>query len=323
MPLRAPTFLNSLIGNRSNLILAMVVGLSSCGPKKAEVVGEPSPQTDPALFKIGSITVSESDLTHHLKEQEAGRTDEATRKKALKELAGRAQLVQASLDANLDRDPFVRAEIARILANRFKEQILFPKLKSISAPLPEARLRELYQANESRFRSNEKRQIAVLWLNGGKDQNRIKQYEQKLGAARDWYFKNSDLDKQPEQGFSMLSVDYSEHPASRYQGGVVGWLEREGGMDSWTKAVAEIAFSLEKPGEVSAVIVRNEGVFLVRYMALSPAILRPFESVSDELEKAEISRMRQQAEVEFMKSLAEKHPVQNLAPAEAGLPPEN
>lgn len=293
------------------MTLTMVIGLSSCGPKKAEVAVETSPQTDPALFKVGSITVSESDLTHHLKEQEAGRTDEATRKKALTELTGRAQLVQASLDANLDRDPVVRAEIARILVNRFKEQRLVPKLKSISAPLPEARLRELYQANESRFRSNEKRQIAVLWLNGGKDQNRIQQYEQKLGAARDWYFKNSELDKHPEQGFSMLSVDYSEHHATRYQGGVVGWLERGGGMDSWTKAVAEIAFSLEKPGDVSAVVVRDEGVFLVRYMALSPALLRPFEAVSDELEKAEISRMRQQAETEFMQTLAEKYPVQH------------
>lgn len=297
------------------MILAMVAGLSSCGPKKAEVAGQMSPQTDPPLFQVGSITVSESDLAHHLKEQEAGRTDEATRKKALKELTGRAQLVQASLDADLDRDPFIRAEMARILANRFKEQMLFPKLKSIAPPLPEARLRELYQANQSRFRSNEKRQVAVLWLNGGKNQNRVKQYEQKLVAARDWYFKNSDLDKQPEQGFSMLSVDYSEHQASRYQGGVVGWLEREGGMDSWTKAVADIAFSLEKPGDVSPVIAREEGVFLVRYMALNPAVLRPFESVSDELEKAEISRMRQQAEAEFMEALAEKYPVQELAPA--------
>jgi len=95
----------------------------------------------------------------------------------------------------------------------------------------------------------------------------------------------------------------------------VGWLEREGGMDSWTKAVADIAFSLEKPGDVSPVIAREEGVFLVRYMALNPAVLRPFESVSDELEKAEISRMRQQAEAEFMEALAEKYPVQELAPA--------
>jgi hypothetical protein len=108
----------------------------------------------------------------------------------------------------------------------------------------------------------------VLWLNPNGDPARGKQYEEKLTAAREWFFKSGELKDHPAEGFSVLSVDHSEHAASRYKGGVVGWLEREGGMDAWSKAVAEIAFSLKEPGEVSAVTARPEGVFLVRYMAL-------------------------------------------------------
>ena len=110
----------------------------------------------------------------------------------------------------------------------------------------------------------------------------------------------------------MLSVDHTEHPASRYKGGVVGWLEREGYTDAWTKAVAEIGFSLTEPGEVSAVISRNEGVFLVRYMALKPAVLRPFETVAGELERTERQRLRAAAEAEFAAAIKAKHPVQWL-----------
>ncbi|TDU70689.1 parvulin-like peptidyl-prolyl cis-trans isomerase protein [Prosthecobacter fusiformis] len=318
MSSRSPFLFGGLLDKHAVFILMLLIGMSSCSPQKTEVTGGSPDLADPAIIQVGSIRVSESDLAQYLKEQEAGRTDEETKKRGIKELASRAQLVQAALDANLDRDPIVRAEFARILANRLKEQQLFPKLKSIAAPLPETRLRELYKADESRFRSNEKRQAAVLWLNPGKDENRVKQYEQKLVAARDWYFKSSDLAQHPEQGFSMLGVDHSEHQSSRYNGGVLGWLEREGGMDDWTKAVADIVFSLDKPGDVSEVIVRNEGVFLVRYMALNPAFLRPFESVSEELEKAEINRMRQQATKDFMDSLAKEYPVQNLLPPSAG-----
>ena len=40
----------------------------------------------------------------------------------------------------------------------------------------------------------------------------------------------------------MLGADYSEHSASRFRGGLVGWMAREGNLDSWSKAVAAIAF---------------------------------------------------------------------------------
>ena len=74
-----------------------------------------------------------------------------------------------------------------------------------------------------------------------------------------------------------------------------------------------IAFSLKEPGEVSAVTTRPEGVFLVRYMALKPAVLRPFEAVAGELERAERQRMRASAEAEFEGAIKAKHPVQWLA----------
>ena len=113
---------------------------------------------------------------------------------------------------------------------------------------------------------------------------------------------------------------YSEHQASRFKGGIVGWLESQGGMDSWTKAVAEIAFSLTKPGEVSEVKVRPEGIFLVRYMALKPAMLRSFESVASELERTERSRLKQQAETDYFKEMAAKYPVQQLIPGTTSKP---
>ena len=294
------------------VVLASFAVFPSCSPKSAKDKGPPATHEEGALFRVGSILVYQADLNRELEERRAGAGDEGARKKALDELVTRAQLAEAALDANLYRDPMVRAQIARALASRLKEQTLHPRYKEMSAPIPEPRLRELYQAGIDRFRSNEKRQIAVLWLNPGGDPARGKQYEEKLAAAREWFFQSGDLKDHPDQGFSVLSVDHSEHAASRYKGGVVGWLEREGGMDAWSKALAEIAFSLKEPGEVSAVTARPEGVFLVRYMALKPAVLRPFEDVAAELDRTERQRIRAAAEAEFESAIKAKHPVQWL-----------
>ena len=292
------------------VLLVLLAVISACSPKQRDAATPAAAVTETAaLLSVGSLAVNQADLDYQLKENHGGRSDEETRKQALTELASRAQLTQAALDAGLLHDPQVRAEFARILANRLKETTLSPQVKAAVTPLPEARLRELYAAAESRFRSNEKRQVAVLWLNPNGDPNRAQQYVEKLTTAREWFFNNADLKDHPDQGFSALGVDYSEHHGSRYQGGVVGWLESGGGMDAWTQAVAQIAFSLTQAGEVSAVVSRPEGIFLVRYMALKPAVLRPFEAVASELGQGEQQRIRKTAESEFHEAIAEKYPV--------------
>ena len=55
-----------------------------------------------------------------------------------------------------------------------------------------------------------------------------------------------------------------------------------------------------------------DSVFLVRYMALKPAVLRPFESVAGELERAELNRLRHQTEKEFEDSVNAKYPAKRL-----------
>ena len=96
--------------------------------------------------------------------------------------------------------------------------------------------------------------------------------------------------------------------------GVTGaTITTNGTRDIVNKAVAEIVFSLEKPGDVSNVISRPEGVFLVRCMAVEPAFVRPFESVSHELEQAERQRMRAAVEADFDSSLKSRYPASPLA----------
>lgn len=300
-----------IFNSRHILAGMMVLGLMSCEQKKeSEVASPPSSSADPALFTVGSMTISQSDLDLYLQEHHEGRKDPATQKLALTQLAERAQLAQAAKDDGLEQDPAVRAEVARVLSTRFKEKHLQQEIKAIgSQEIPDQVLKEIYQKNESTFMAPEKRQVAVLWLNPNRNPEREKQYVEKLTTARAWLMNNPAVKDHPEQGFSVLSIDNSDHVASRYKGGVVGWLSAAGGFDAFSNAVAKIAFTLKEEGAVSDVLVRPEGVFLVRFMKSQPSTQRTFESVKSEIKQAEQQRLRALAEKNFKESIAKKHPV--------------
>ena len=109
----------------------------------------PSPNhfSEEALIRIGSVTVTPADLEHHLQTHFDGRNDEPAREQALKVLGRRAQLEQAAIDAGLNHDPAVRAEVSRILAGSFKER----EQASLPAAIPEDRLRELFADQASQL----------------------------------------------------------------------------------------------------------------------------------------------------------------------------
>jgi hypothetical protein len=102
------------------VMLGLLAAAGGCDPKpKAAAAPPPAPPAVvTGLLKVGSIIVEQADLDYQLKENHGGRNDAETRQKALEELASRAQSAQAALDADLARDPVVRAEIARVLVSR-------------------------------------------------------------------------------------------------------------------------------------------------------------------------------------------------------------
>ncbi len=285
-------------------ILWLLVGAVSCHQPVETDVHHPE-----SLLRVGSVVVTEADVEHYLQTHLDGREDSQAREKAMQRLASQARFVQAALDAKLDQDPLVRAEFARILAGRYRELKKTDQMARSRANITEDRLKELYHEDISRFHSNEKRRVAVLWMDPGQDPARAKAYAEKLGKAREWFFRESDLGDHPEKGFSVLAIDHSDHAASRFKGGDMGWLEKDQSYPSWKRTVSEIAFSLDQVGDVSEVVFNSEGVFLVRATAITPAFVRPFAKVRAELEREEKTRLREESEADWMASINAAYPI--------------
>lgn len=293
---------------RGFLLPALI--LSACGRKCIEG------GSGAELLKVGELTVRASDLDWELNDRGISAQSEVIRSQELKRLGQRAQLAAAAIDAGLLQDSAIRVEVARLLASRYQELRWNPQFKAIAGPLPQEELRALYQANAARYQSPELRRAAVLWLNPGADERRREAYVGRLKEARQWYQGQAELKKNPAEGFSVLGVDYSEHQASRFKGGVLGWMARENAAgDAFTRAVAEIAFALKQEGEVSEVISRPEGVFMVRLVGIKAALQKPFEEVAAELERQALAERKAKLQEQLSRELTSQYPLEQAAGA--------
>jgi hypothetical protein len=261
------------------------------------------------LVRVGSGVVTEADLKHHLSERFGGRGDADTRQRALTELVRRARWAEAAQAEGLGQDVVVRAERARVMARRFEEEVVSPRIRDAWALINEGFLRQIYESRADAFATEEKRRVAVLWLNPGSDEARRSSYQEKLSQARDWLLEQPELRDHPEEGFSVLSIDHSEHAASRFRGGDVGWVARsDDGVAAWRRRLADIVFRLAEVGEVSPVVSGEEGVFLVRLMDLQPESRQSFESVRSRLEKEAKDQLRKQVEDQIHQELEHAYP---------------
>jgi hypothetical protein len=291
------------------MVASLIV--TACNQKQQGSTNKADLADDASLVTVGALSIRQSDLAHYIKEHHENRFDPTTQKKALAELVQLTQFAQAAKDDHLENDAAVRVETLRVLANRYKEKKLRESLKEINADkITRERLKEIYDQNASRYISPEKREVAVLWLDHKGDDERKEKYVEKLNSAKSWLLTQPDVINSPQKGFSIASIDHSEHVASRYKGGVIGWLEAAGGFDAFTKACAQIAFQLPTDGAVSDVIVRNEGVFLVRLIRRKNPLQINFDSIEKSLLEEEMQRLRRNAEHEFVQSIEKKYQVQ-------------
>lgn len=98
-------------------------------------------------------------------------------------------------------------------------------------------------------------------------------------------------------------------PPKRHGANVFGWIETKGGNSDWSRAVSEIAFSIEQTGDVSPVVVRPEGGG-VRWIDFKPATRTPFEGVRPSLHREERARLRKQLEDGFAQEIKAKYSVE-------------
>jgi hypothetical protein len=215
------------------------------------------------------------------------------RSRLLEQLVQRRAVVRRAIEAGLDRDPEVVEAIESLLIARLKETELHPRIAAVE--VSEAELRAAYERDKAaRYTLPARVRPAVLWYDTREQAPLVERYRPRLEEVRNALLGDPQS-LPPEEGFGRWAVRNTEHRASRYKGGDLGWMESVGGLDSWRNAVIEISNQLESPGAVSPVIERPEGLFLVRLIGRQAARVQAFAAVQGAIER-QLRTARQLAE---------------------------
>lgn len=276
--------------------------LASCGAMLAMLAvsgcGDRTAEGPDVLATVNGQAITAAQFAHQRESQGGGADSAESRRATLDDLVRRSVLAQQARAAGLAEDPEVVAQIENLLVRRLRETQLEPQCAAITVSDDE--VTAWYEAHKaSRFTVSARDRFAVLWFGTRGLAPLAARYRPRLEAARE-AVRNDPAAFPPEAGFGPLAIDCSEHRASRYRGGDIGWID-EGvpGGDELVSIVAEIGRQLAAVGDVSPVTETTDGLVVVRLVDRVAGGVKELAEVRDEIRHSLLAAKRRALEEDF------------------------
>ena len=264
--------------SRLGWVTGMAIVLSGAAVHAAEV----------ALIDGDQVAITGQDMhadslrmPSEMRERVLTRPDQVTQ--IASNLYARRSLARQADAAGLANSPEVKAAL-QIARDKVLSDALLAKMDKDNAP-PDAKLeglaRNIYNANPERFKVPEQVQIRHILIAGQDEAAQVK--AEKILA-----------DLKGGADFAALAKEHSADPGSSAKGGELG-LFAKGRM---VPEFDEVAFSLQKPGELSGLVKTQFGYHILQLEARRPAGVRPFEELRDDLIKDARNTVLQAARAE-------------------------
>jgi len=176
-------------------------------------------------------------------------------------------LAEEAKKAGLDKDPYIAQRAQQIVEAYYAQVWQEHYQKNLKAPDMTLRAEELYKLNRERFRDPERLDAEHILISlQGRTQ------EQALARAREARAK-----WEAGESFAQMAALYTDDPNFKKSKG----LFEQVAATEIEKPIADIAFALTKPGEISQPVVAGGAVHLVKLKRKIPAKQRTFAEVKD------------------------------------------
>jgi len=209
------------------------------------------------------------------------------------EIDARAAEIKGTLDT---QDAFKRyladqQVTAQGLGHKLRVKILVEKLLADKAKVTDEEVTEVYEANRSRFETPETVTLRAILT--------------KTKERADEAFKRLDQG----EDFAAVASALSEHEYTAKRGGLLGRVTRA----NLSSVLAQAAFAAEV-GSYTQLIEAEDGFYILKVEARSPATSRSFDDVKESI-RTEISEMRlQQAWVVWLEEAREQASIERKWP---------
>ncbi|MBB5207153.1 peptidylprolyl isomerase [Chiayiivirga flava] len=297
-------------------------GLGWLGGRSTAPAAAHAPAPGPWIARIGDEYVTEAMFVEEMQRRggsQPGQFQTAEQRRALlDDLIYRRALVDAAHRTGLDRQPAVRRSLEQILANQYLQGTLRRTQQDLDVTPEDVRAE--YERRADSYTVPARRRLAMIRLGVSKDADAAAwtQAESLMAQART---KALALPADVPH-FGVLAREYSDDRASRYRGGVIGWIaDDRAERYTWDAAVLDAGLALKNDGDVSEVLRGADGVYLVRLVEAEPARARDFDDLAAGIRQGLLQQKLTQAEHDFRVALVKDADVEVRESALAAIAP--
>ncbi len=228
------------------------------------------------VLSSGGIQVTRDDVERYIMENIPAdrRTAILGRDGIFKEMA-ESIFIMRSLAAEAETVPgFDKTQAAWAAKMKYQRRVVSDyhvefvrnTLKDISW---EAAAREAYIVDPERYTSSEKVRASHILIT---TKQRSDEDAQQLAAELRVRIVDGE-------DFSVLATEFTDDPAGKENGGDLGFFER----GKMVKPFEDAVFSMEKEGDISAVVKSPFGYHIIRFLERKPAQVIPFEEIKPKI----------------------------------------
>ncbi len=249
-------------------IFGTVLALSAVSlgaPVGAEPVNPTKELPEEAIAVVGAETISVEQFRAEMERRAHGLPGQYVtpeqRRALLDEMIEQRALVAAARAEGLDRRPDVVAAFEKILVARYRQERLDPEFDAVVVEPWE--VESFYEQHKQDYAVPERYRAAIIRIGVSRD---APEEDWKAAATRaDMAVEEAQSLDESTHHFGEVAVRFSEDRASRYRGGVIGWITREVAQRSkWAPELLEAIFALERPGQFGPIVRAADGVYAVR-----------------------------------------------------------
>ncbi len=177
-----------------------------------------------------------------------------------------------------DTDPEVIAIFERAMVGKFQNDHLVAPRESLD--VTDEEVAAYYAEHRAAYDRPERSRAAIVFFKS--NALATEEIQQKLEERVQQALEETEALDPSIMHFGPVARKYSDDRASRYVGGVIGWLIKFPNRQyKWEAPVVNAVFSLSEPGQMAPPIRTEKGIYLVRLVDRETASPRPFEQVKN------------------------------------------
>lgn len=262
--------------------LAMAMALPFAAALAAEI---PTPkaasaEVDSPLARIAGQEISSDQLDQAWKKQHGSQPASDGQRQQINavflELIQFELMFAGATQSGYDRKPEVVQAIRRLIVDRYMADTLLPDLAAITVENDE--IAAYYQAHTDSFTQPPAIKGALIQISVSSTASTEKKAE--LQARAQSALLEAQQLTAAAASFGSVAVKYSDHQASRYRGGDIGWINNN---SRWDAQLISAFRTLSAPGELSEVLETDTGFYLLKLMELKPSRVQPLTEVRDQI----------------------------------------